>query len=250
MSVTYPNPSLFASLRGDRGYTALSNINFEVKAGERIGLLGRNGSGKSTLLRTLAGVYPHGGDLLVRGSRGAIFNATSGFVPDATGRENIAIRGVLLGLTREQLRDLTPSIIEFSELGEWIDHPMYAYSSGMTLRLAFSIVTSVQKDILLMDEWIGAGDAGFLEKAKRRMDDLLAKSRIIVLASHNMPLMESVCERAIVIERGEVKFDGHVRAAISIYRDLRDHGAPGDILRGGVSTPATAPVPGPSAVPE
>ncbi|MEP3892525.1 MAG: ABC transporter ATP-binding protein [Litorimonas sp.] len=226
LRVTYPNSSVWQSLRGEPGYTALKDVNFEVKPGGRLGLLGRNGSGKSTLLRTLAGVYPpSGGDLLVRGTRSSIFNATSGFVPNATGRENIMLRGVILGLTREQIRDLTPSIIEFSELKGWIDQPIYTYSSGMTLRLAFSIVTALQNDILLMDEWIGAGDAGFIDKAQKRMDYMLENSQIIVLASHNMPLMQRVCERAIVIEEGAVLFDGDVKEAIAIYRDIRDHKA-------------------------
>ena len=223
LRVTYPHSSVWSSLKGAPGYTALQDLTFELKAGGRLGLLGRNGSGKSTLLRTLAGVYPpSGGTLEVRGTRSSIFNATSGFVPNATGRENIVLRGVLLGLTRDQIRDLTPSIIEFAELQDWIDEPIYTYSSGMTLRLAFSIVTAVQNDILLMDEWIGAGDAGFIDKAKARMDVMLENSQIIVLASHNMPLMQRVCDRAIVIDEGRVKFDGNVKDAIAIYRDIRD----------------------------
>ncbi|MGJ8560386.1 MAG: ABC transporter ATP-binding protein [Litorimonas sp.] len=224
LRVTYPNSSVWRSMRGKPGYTALKDLTFEVKPGGRLGLLGRNGSGKSTLLRTLAGVYPPScGELEVRGTCSSIFNATSGFVPNATGRENIVLRGVILGLTHEQIRELTPSIIEFSELKEWIDQPIYTYSSGMTLRLAFSIVTALQNNILLMDEWIGAGDAGFIDKAKKRMDVMLENSQIIVLASHNMPLMERVCERAIVIEEGVVLFDGDVKKAITIYRNIRDH---------------------------
>ena len=210
-------------MRGEPGYEALKDLSFELQPGGRLGLLGRNGSGKSTLLRTLAGVYPpSGGNLEVRGTRSSIFNATSGFVADATGRENIILRGVILGHTREQIQDLTPSIIEFSELGDWIDQPIYTYSSGMTLRLAFAIVTAVQNDILLMDEWIGAGDAGFIDKAQARMDVMLANSKIIVLASHNTPLMQRVCDRAIVIEEGHILFDGEVKKAIEIYRNIRD----------------------------
>lgn len=223
LNVTYPNSSIWRSMRGEPGYEALKDLSFELQPGGRLGLLGRNGSGKSTLLRTLAGVYPpSGGNLEVRGTRSSIFNATSGFVADATGRENIILRGVILGHTREQIQDLTPSIIEFSELGDWIDQPIYTYSSGMTLRLAFAIVTAVQNDILLMDEWIGAGDAGFIDKAQARMDVMLANSKIIVLASHNTPLMQRVCDRAIVIEEGHILFDGEVKKAIEIYRNIRD----------------------------
>ena len=224
VNVTYPDPSLWRAVRGSGGYQALTDLTFTIRPGERVGLLGRNGSGKSTLLRTLAGVYPpSGGALTVRGSRSSIFSATSGFVPNATGRENITMRGVLLGLTRQQIRDLTPGIIAFSELGDWIDRPLYAYSSGMTLRLAFSIVTALENDILLMDEWIGAGDAGFIDKAKERMDKMLERASIIVLASHNMRLMERVCPRAIVIDNGRMIFDGDVKDAIRRYRDIRDY---------------------------
>ena len=224
VDITYPDPSLWRSVRGHKGYTALHDLSFTISPGERVGLLGRNGSGKSTLLRALAGVYPpSSGTLTVRGTRSSIFSATSGFVPNATGRENITLRGVLLGLTRKQIRELTPSIIAFSELGEWIERPLYSYSSGMTLRLAFSIVTALQNDILLMDEWIGAGDAGFIDKAKARMDAMLERSSIIVLASHNMPLVERVCPRALVIDNGRVIFDGEVTEAIRRYRDIRDY---------------------------
>ena len=223
LRVTYPNSSVWSGLKGVPGYTAIKDFSFELKSGRRLGLLGRNRSGKSTLLRTLAGVYPpSGGQLEIRGSRSAIFNATSGFSPNATGRENIVLRGVIMGLTRSQIKELSPSIIEFAELEDWIDEPIYTYSSGMTLRLAFSIVTAVQNDILLMDEWIGAGDSGFIDKAKARMDLMIEKSQIIVLASHNMPLIQKVCERAIVIDEGRVKFDGDVKEAISIYRNIRD----------------------------
>ena len=223
LRVRYPNPSLLAGWRGARGYEAIKGLDFTFAQGTRVGLLGRNGSGKSTLLRTLAGVFPpSGGELEIRGARTAIFSATSGFNPEATGRENIALRGVLMGLSYEQIQALSPGIIEFSELGEWIDRPLYSYSSGMTLRLAFSIVTSVRKDILLMDEWIGAGDAAFLEKAKARMDAMVAASQIIVLASHNLPLVLRVCERALVIEDGVLHFDGPVEEGVDLYRSYRD----------------------------
>ena len=224
LHVTYPNSSVWGALRGEPGYTAIRGLTFELRPGERLGLLGRNGTGKSTLLRTLAGVYPpSGGELTIRGTRSSIFNAASGFEANATGRENITFRGVLLGLSRERIRELTPSIIEFSELGDWIEKPVYTYSSGMLLRLAFSIVTALENDILLMDEWIGAGDAGFIEKAQARMDVMLEHSKIIVLATHNMPLVERVCERSIVLSDGKALFDGDTKEAIAIYREIRDH---------------------------
>lgn len=223
ISVTYPRPLLALNRSARLSHKALDTLSFEIEEGERVGLLGRNGSGKSTLLRTLAGVYPvSGGSLDVTGTTAAIFNATSGFVPHATGRENIMLRGVVLGLSREEIAELTPSILEFADLGEWIERPIMLYSSGMTLRLAFAITTSVRKDILLMDEWIGAGDAAFLQKAQARMAEMVEDSKIIVLATHNTPLMERVCDRAIVLRDAGIAYDGPVKGAIELYRTLRD----------------------------
>lgn len=205
-----------------RTHVALDSISFTLAPGERLGLLGRNGSGKSTLLKTLAGVYPpkHGG-LTVQGSVAAVFNASLGFEIQATGRENIYLRGAMLGLKFDRIESLIPEIIEFSELGEWIDHPIDTYSSGMALRLAFSITTAIRSDILLLDEWLGAGDAAFLQKARARMQEMVEDASILVLATHNLGLMRSQCNQALVLENGRVEFLGDIDEASKIYQNLR-----------------------------
>ncbi len=223
VEVTYPLGSFTAAMRNRSGHKALSGINFDLKPGRRLGLLGRNGSGKSTLLRTLAGVFPpSSGTLEIKGEISSIFNATSGFVPNATGRENIVLRGYMLGLDYERIKDLIPDIVEFCELGEWIDRPVYQYSSGMTLRLAFAIATSLRSHILLMDEWLGAGDAEFIAKAQKRMDEMVENAQIIVLASHNMPLLSRVCDTCLVLDKSKVVFHGETKEAIKLYRGVRD----------------------------
>lgn len=207
---------------GSKNHVALDQVSFSLGPGERLGLLGRNGSGKSTLLKTLAGVYPPvSGSLTVEGSVAAIFNASLGFETQATGLENIYLRGAMLGMKFAEIRAIVPEIIEFSELGDWIHAPIETYSSGMALRLAFSITTAVRSDILLLDEWLGAGDAAFLQKARARMSEMVEDASILVLATHNLQLMKSQCNQALVLDDGRVKFLGDIDQAAAIYTDLR-----------------------------
>ncbi|VWX60517.1 O-antigen export system ATP-binding protein RfbE [Burkholderiales bacterium 8X] len=184
---------------------ALSDINLELKAGDRLGLLGHNGAGKSTLLRTLAGVYePSSGEFTRQGSVASLIDPALGIEVDATGIENIMLRGLVMGMSKKQIDELTPEICEFSGLGEYVNMPVRTYSTGMLMRLAFSISTSVQADILLMDEWLSVGDADFTEKAEQRMKDVVAKSGILVLASHQTDLIEKECNRVIRLEHGRI----------------------------------------------
>lgn len=184
---------------------ALSNINLELKSGDRLGLIGHNGAGKSTLLRALAGVYePSSGEFVREGTVASLIDPSLGIEADATGLENIMLRGLVMGMSRKQLDDLTPGICEFSGLGEYVNMPVRTYSTGMMMRLAFSISTSVQADILLMDEWLSVGDAEFTEKAERRMQDVVAKSGILVLASHSPELIARECNRIIHLEHGRI----------------------------------------------
>lgn len=184
---------------------ALSDINFELKAGDRLGLTGHNGAGKSTLLRTLAGVYePSVGDFVRQGSVSSLIDPSLGIEVDATGVENIMLRGLVMGLNRKQIENLTPGIIEFSGLGDYINMPVRTYSTGMMMRLAFSISTSVKADILIMDEWLSVGDAEFTEKAEKRMKDVVSGAGILVLASHSPELIAKECNRVIHLEHGRI----------------------------------------------
>jgi ABC-type polysaccharide/polyol phosphate transport system ATPase subunit len=185
--------------------TALNGVSFHLKAGDRLGLVGPNGSGKTTLLKVLYGIYePTAGHVETRGRIDALFNINLGFRPEATGRRNIFLRGLINGWTAESIEARTEEIIEFSELGDFIDMPLKTYSQGMAARLAFAAATSLDPEILLMDEWIGAGDADFQAKARLRMTELSQKAGIIVLASHNHGLIKNNCNKILELEAGRV----------------------------------------------
>ena len=182
---------------------ALDGVSFDFVPGDRIGLVGHNGSGKSTLLRVLAGIYePTKGHLSVEGRISSMLSISMGMEFEASGVENIFIRGNLMGIRPKQMKNLVDDIVEFSGLGDYINLPLRTYSSGMAMRLAFSIATSVQADIILMDEWLSVGDAEFIEKAKKRLDDFLGAANIVVLASHNYGLIESQCNKIFQLEHG------------------------------------------------
>ena len=183
--------------------SALNGISFSLQAGDRLGLVGRNGAGKTTLLKVLFGIYqPSFGHVDVEGRVDALFNINLGFRPGATGRRNIILRGLVNGWQPEEIEAKIEPIIEFSELGDFIDMPLNSYSQGMAARLAFSIATSFQPEILLMDEWIGAGDPDFQAKARTRMTELTAQAGIIVLASHNKDLLAKTCNKILVLNQG------------------------------------------------
>ncbi|KHJ54115.1 teichoic acid ABC transporter ATPase [Aureimonas altamirensis] len=200
---------------------ALRGVTVEIRSGERVGLIGHNGAGKSTFLKTIAGLYPiSAGTCDVRGTVRSLFDISLGFEPDATGRENILYRGLLLGLSPKAMRKLEEEIVDFAAIGEFIDYPIKTYSAGMQVRLAFAISTAVGGDILLLDEVIGAGDATFMEKARRRIHELVAGSEIMILASHDPGTMNKLCTRALVFDHGELVFDGPVRDAQKTYEKI------------------------------
>jgi len=184
---------------------ALSDISLEIHEGDRVGIMGHNGSGKTSLLRMLAGIYePTSGQLQVQGKVSSFINLGQGMDTEATGAENILLCGLMFGLEYDEILRLTPSIGEFSGLGDFLDMPVRTYSSGMMMRLVFSIVTSVHAEILLMDEWLSAGDADFVGHAKERMTKLVDSASILVLASHSEELIENVCNVVVRLEHGEV----------------------------------------------
>ncbi|MCV3210526.1 ABC transporter ATP-binding protein [Mesorhizobium sp. YC-39] len=189
-----------------RHVTALEDVSFHLSAGDRLGLVGPNGAGKTTLLKVLYGIYePTAGRVEINGRVDALFNINLGFRREATGRRNIVLRGLINGWSQEEIETRMEEIIEFSELGDFIDLPFKAYSQGMAARLAFSVATTLEPEILLMDEWIGAGDPSFQEKARERMATLAEKAGIIVLASHNPALIEKTCNKVLELEKGHVK---------------------------------------------
>jgi ABC-type polysaccharide/polyol phosphate transport system ATPase subunit len=199
------NPGRVLDNGRTRQVVALDGIDFTLQAGDRLGLVGTNGAGKTTLLKVLYGIYPpHSGSVLVNGRVDALFNINLGFRPEATGRRNIELRGLINGWSPQEIEGRMDDIIEFSELGEFIDMPFKSYSSGMAARLAFSVATTLEPEILLMDEWIGAGDPKFQEKASQRMDALAEKAGIIVLASHNHNLLRRICNKILHLEGGHV----------------------------------------------
>ncbi|WOC14588.1 ABC transporter ATP-binding protein [Pseudochrobactrum sp. MP213Fo] len=192
--------------QGKRVVQALSDISFSLNPGDRLGLIGSNGAGKTTLLKVLYGVYkPTSGSLRVNGRVDALFNIRLGFRPEASGRRNIVLRGLINGWTEADINKRMDEIIEFSELGEFIELPLKTYSQGMAARLAFAVATTMDPEILLMDEWIGAGDSSFQAKSKERMKQLAEKAGIIVLASHDKNIIHKNCNRVLELEKGRIK---------------------------------------------
>jgi len=197
---------------------ALEDLTLTIKDGDRVGLLGHNGAGKSTLLRLLSGVYePSSGRAEIKGEIGSLIDVSFGIDPEASGRENIYLRGALLGLTRAEIKAKLDEIIDFSELGDFIDMPVRTYSSGMHLRLAFSVSTIIRPEILLKDEWLSVGDEGFRVRAEARMNELVESTHILVIASHSRELVRDTCNRAIWLEHGKIKMDGTPEEVTQAY---------------------------------
>jgi len=201
--------------------TILDDVSFHIEEGDRLALIGRNGAGKSTLLRVLTGAFvPTLGAVEVSGSRQALLNISLGFNAQATVMENIYLRGTAMGIHTSQLRALVEPILSFAGLQEVAQRRLHTLSSGQKMRLGFAIATSVEQDIILMDEWLGAGDAEFLKHAKERMDDRVRGSKIIVLASHNNSLLKRICNKGLVLDKGKVVHFGGIDDALDVYKNL------------------------------
>ncbi len=197
---------------------ALRGVSLELRQGDRGALVGDNGAGKTTLLRILAGIFePSRGRVRREGQVSSLLSSSLGMDPEATGYENITLRGLLLGLDLAEIRERAEEIAAFTELGDFLAMPVHTYSSGMSLRLALAVSTCFEPDILLIDEWIGMGDAHFMEKAKARMDRFVERSTILVIASHSMPLIKRFCNKAVLLDRGEVAAAGTVDEVLYAY---------------------------------
>jgi ABC-type polysaccharide/polyol phosphate transport system ATPase subunit len=198
---------------------ALDHLDLELNDGDRVGLIGHNGSGKTTLLRVLSGVYPPtSGEASIKGSISSFTDITLGMDLEATGWENILFRCAFMGLSFKDAERLSPAIAEFCELGEYLNLPTRTYSTGMFLRLAFAISTSIHPDILIMDEMIAAGDAQFIDRATRRLHELVNRSNILAIASHNMTMVQEICNKVIWLDHGSIRQMGPPEMVCDAYR--------------------------------
>jgi ABC-type polysaccharide/polyol phosphate transport system ATPase subunit len=206
--------------RDDRFFWALRHVDFRIAHGESLGVLGPNGAGKSTLLLALAGILaPDEGSIRVSGRVSSLLTLGAGFEMEVSGRENIALIGAFMGIRHRVMRELTPSIIEFADIGPFIDAPVRTYSSGMRARLGFSIATAIAPDILLLDEVLGTGDEDFRARSQQRIRDLVGRARAIVLVTHDLNSVSEYCNRAILMELGQVLYEGEPQATVEFYKD-------------------------------
>lgn len=198
---------------------ALHGINLSLRHGDRVALVGHNGAGKSTLLRLLSSIYePTRGSARVVGRVAPVFDLGVGMDPEISGYENIIIRGLFLGMNRKQMEARIDDIAEFTELGDYLSMPLRTYSTGMRVRLALGVVTSIDPEILILDEGIGAVDAEFLEKARDRLNDLVRRSGILVFASHSDEFLIELCDTAIWMDKGAIKEHGSLRSVLTSYK--------------------------------
>ncbi len=212
---------VFSSHSSYSEFRALKDISFAIADREMVGIVGRNGSGKSTILKIIAGVYrPTAGSAQVAGRVAALIELGAGFHPDLTGRENILLNGLLLGLTRSEIKEREKVIVEFAELGDFIDSPVKQYSSGMYMRLGFSIAVEVDPDILLIDEILAVGDAAFQQKCLARIDDFRRRGKTIVYVSHDAGSVRQLCSRALLLHEGVLLADSTPDQVLALYGDV------------------------------
>lgn len=201
---------------------AVDDVSFTIKKGESVALLGRNGAGKSTILKMITSVcFPNEGEIIVNGRVSALLELTAGFDPEFTGRENIYLKGATIGLPKKEIQELEQQIIDFADIGDYIDQPVRSYSSGMKARLGFAINANVRPEILIVDEALSVGDAAFKDKCLDKVNELIDKDYVtLLLVTHQVGVAKQFCKRGMVIERGKKCFDGDMEGAVEFYNNL------------------------------
>ena len=213
---------LFKSKKNIKQHIALNNINFLVNKGESIGIIGKNGAGKSTILKMITGVtFPTEGKVTIIGNVAALLELTAGFVPEMTGRENIYLKSYLTGLSEDRIKEIEDDIVDFADLGEYIDQPIRTYSSGMKARLGFSININIKPDILVIDEALSVGDASFRKKCHEKIISLVESGVTVLYVSHSIDSVLEICTRVIYLKKGNIVYDGEVNKALKLYKNER-----------------------------
>jgi ABC-type polysaccharide/polyol phosphate transport system ATPase subunit len=208
-----------SKLEKDDHFDALNDISLKINPGERVGIIGKNGAGKSTLLKLICGIYPpSSGDVAISGTVASLIELGAGFHQEFTGRENLYLNGAILGMAEKQIQLIEEEAIQFSELQSFIDTPIKYYSSGMYMRLAFSLATALHPDILILDEIFAAGDIGFVEKARARMNKMVEDANIFLMVSHDMDLTNELSNRVIWIDGGKIMEDGNPSEVINCFK--------------------------------
>lgn len=214
--------ALFIKPRNPKINKALKGVSFDVYPGESLGIIGDNGAGKSTILKMITSVcHPSSGTVEVNGKVAALLELTAGFSTEMTGRENIYLKGYILGLNDSYIKEIEERIIDFAQLGDYIDQPVRTYSSGMKMRLGFAINVNIEPDILVVDEALSVGDASFKKKCKNKISEIIASGTTVLYVSHNKDSVAEVCNRAIFLKKGELMYDGDVEEAYEKYQESK-----------------------------
>ena len=215
--------ALFIKPKNPKTNKALNDVSFEIKRGESVGVIGDNGAGKSTLLKMITGVaFPDCGEIFVDGKVAALLELTAGFSLEMTGRENIYLKGYILGLEDAYIKEIEENIIEFAQLGDYIDQPVRTYSSGMKMRLGFAINVNIEPDVLVVDEALAVGDASFKKKCKDKIREIIDTGTTVLYVSHNAASVKEICPRSIYLRKGTVIFDGPTDEALKVYNDYKE----------------------------
>ena len=214
--------ALFIKPKNPKTNKALNNVSFEINRGESVGIVGDNGAGKSTLLKKITGVaFPDDGEITLNGKVAALLELTAGFSMEMTGRENIYLKGYILGLEDDYIKTIEENIIEFAELGDYIDQPVRTYSSGMKMRLGFAINVNIEPDVLVVDEALAVGDATFKKKCKNKIKEIISAGTTVLYVSHSAASVKEICPRSIFLKKGTVIFDGPTEETLKVYEESK-----------------------------